>query len=105
MNDRPQFLPQPPQFASSAWVFTQTPPQFVWPEGQQTPELQTWPAAHWWPQAPQLFASSRGDAQTPLQQAVCKKLQLLPQPPQFDLSVWMFTQTPLHCVIPAGQAQ
>ncbi len=56
----PQATLQPPQFAGSVRVFTQTPLHSVRPvahTGWQVPDAHSWPSAQTLPQAPQFFGS------------------------------------------------
>jgi hypothetical protein len=58
---------QPPQFASSFVVSTQTPLQFVWPVAQQSPDEQVSLLPQVVPQAPQLLLSVFVLVHVPLQ--------------------------------------
>ncbi len=62
--------PQAPQLVLLVCVFTQVPPQSVWPVGQpQRPAVQVWPPPQRTPQAPQLRLF------------VCRSMQAAPPPP------------------------
>jgi hypothetical protein len=91
-----QTLPQPPQLVESVWVFTQAPPQRVWPAGQpppwQRPLTQLWPAPQLFPQPPQLNGSICAFTHAPSQQ-----VSLLPQ----QFVPWL----PLHSVFSHGQTR
>jgi len=65
-----QIFPQVPQLLLSVEVFTQEPPQKVWPMEQtdwQVPLVQLEPAPQTLPQVPQLLLSVLGFTQTPPQ--------------------------------------
>jgi hypothetical protein len=63
-----QEWPHAPQFLVSVAVFTQAPPQLVFPVGQQTPCEQKEPVPQLIPQPPQCWASLWRLTQPPLQQ-------------------------------------
>jgi len=122
-----QTLPHAPQLLGSVAVFTQAPLQRLSPPVHaHEPPLQVCPLRQAMPQPPQFLGSlfvlisqpSIGlllqslkpglqdwMAQAPDWQAGVALLteQTMPQPPQFLVSVWVFTQAPLHSTCPLGQ--
>jgi hypothetical protein len=117
-------FPQLPQFFLSTLVLVQTPwpastsPHMPNPAGQPHIEfLQTSPAPHVFPHAPQfaglfvMFVQTGGmpqrvvfigHEQTPALHTV-PPVQAIPQPPQLFGSVFVSTQAPVQSVVAAGQ--
>jgi len=123
-----QPMPQPPQLAASVAVFTQALPQLVVPVGHaQLPPTQARPDGHARPHMPQFaelvamftsqpFEALRSQSAVPLGQVTphappehtavpgVPAVQVVPHPPQFDVSVSVFTQRVPQGVVPGGHA-